>query len=80
MGIQTHDNMGLTLQNTLQAVSDGVTWLDATVTGMGRSPGNARTEELVIEVAHLKSKNIQIFNASSQSLIDSYERVDFSTK
>ncbi|MFT7565743.1 MAG: 4-hydroxy 2-oxovalerate aldolase [Pseudoalteromonas distincta] len=60
MGIHTHDNMGLALQNTLQAVNDGVTWLDATVTGMGRGPGNARTEELVIEVADLESKNINM--------------------
>ena len=60
MGIHTHDNMGLALQNTLQAVNDGVTWLDATVTGMGRGPGNARTEELVIEVADLKSININM--------------------
>ena len=60
MGIHTHDNMGLALQNTLQAVNDGVTWLDATVTGMGRGPGNARTEELVIEVADLKSKSINM--------------------
>ena len=60
MGIHTHDNMGLALQNTLQAVDDGVTWLDATVTGMGRGPGNARTEELVIEVADIKSMNINM--------------------
>ena len=60
IGIHTHDNMGLALQNTLQAVNDGVTWLDATVTGMGRGPGNARTEELVIEVADLKSININM--------------------
>lgn len=48
IGIHTHDNMGLALQNTLRAIDEGVTWLDATVTGMGRGPGNARTEELVI--------------------------------
>lgn len=51
MGIHTHDNMGLALQNTLQAVENGVTWLDSTVTGMGRGPGNSRTEELAIEVS-----------------------------
>lgn len=48
LGIHTHDNMGLALQNTLRAIDEGVTWVDATVTGMGRGPGNARTEELVI--------------------------------
>lgn len=49
IGIHTHDNMGLALANTLRAQQEGATWLDATVTGMGRGPGNARTEELVIE-------------------------------
>lgn len=50
LGIHTHDNMGLALQNTLCAIDQGVTWVDATVTGMGRGPGNARTEELTIEL------------------------------
>lgn len=60
LGIHTHDNMGMALQNTLQAVQDGVTWLDATVTGMGRGPGNARTEELVIEIANERKQNINL--------------------
>lgn len=51
IGIHTHDNMGLALQNCLRAIDEGVTWLDATVTGMGRGPGNAKTEELAIEIA-----------------------------
>lgn len=51
MGIHTHDNMGLALSNTLRALDEGVTWVDSTVTGMGRGPGNARTEELAIEIA-----------------------------
>lgn len=32
-------------------MDEGVTWVDSTVTGMGRGPGNARTEELAIEIA-----------------------------
>jgi len=51
MGIHAHDNMGLALSNTLRAVDEGVTWVDSTVTGMGRGPGNVRTEELAIEIA-----------------------------
>jgi 4-hydroxy 2-oxovalerate aldolase len=50
MGIHCHDNMGLALQNTLRAMDEGVTWLDATVTGMGRGPGNTKTEYLVLEL------------------------------
>ncbi|WP_372737913.1 aldolase catalytic domain-containing protein [Neptunomonas sp.] len=60
LGMHTHDNMGLALQNTLQGKSDGVTWLDATVTGMGRGPGNARTEELVIEIADIRKESINM--------------------
>lgn len=54
LGIHTHDNMGLALQNTLRALGEGVTWLDSTVTGMGRGPGNAKTEQLALEIAERK--------------------------
>ena len=60
LGIHTHDNMGMALLNSLQALDDGVTWLDATVTGMGRGPGNARTEELVIEIAERRGQKTNI--------------------
>ncbi len=50
IGIHTHDNMGRAVANTIQALDDGVTWLDSTVTGMGRGPGNAQTEYLVVEL------------------------------
>ncbi|MFC7705392.1 aldolase catalytic domain-containing protein, partial [Plastorhodobacter daqingensis] len=56
IGIHTHDNMGLALANTLRAHKEGATWLDATVTGMGRGPGNARTEELVIEAEDFRQR------------------------
>jgi len=56
LGIHTHDNMGMALQNSLQALADGATWLDATVTGMGRGPGNAKTEYLALELAEKRGK------------------------
>lgn len=56
IGIHTHDNMGLALSNTLRAIDEGVTWIDSTVTGMGRGPGNAQTEYLCLELENLKSE------------------------
>jgi len=50
IGIHTHDNMCQGLANTMRAVKEGVTWVDGTVTGMGRGPGNAKTEYLTIEL------------------------------
>lgn len=60
IGIHTHDNLGMALSNTLRALDGGVTWVDSTVTGMGRGPGNARTEELAIEVADRRGALINI--------------------
>lgn len=70
LGIHTHDNMRLALANTLHAQAEGVTWLDATITGMGRGPGNARMEELVIEAEALRGRRINV--VPLMSLIRSY--------
>ena len=48
--IHTHDNLGWALSNSQAAMSVGATWLDATITGMGRGPGNTRTEDLAISL------------------------------
>jgi 4-hydroxy 2-oxovalerate aldolase len=58
IGVHTHDNIGLALSNTIEAFKNGVNWLDATVTGMGRGPGNTKIEELIIELNNFKTKNI----------------------
>ena len=51
IGMHAHDNMGLALVNTMHALDEGVTWVDGTVTGMGRGAGNAKVEYLLIELA-----------------------------
>lgn len=60
LGIHTHDNMGNALANTLRAIDCGVEWVDSTVTGMGRGPGNAKTELVAIEVADRRGERIDI--------------------
>ena len=53
IGIHTHDNKGMAIKNTLAAIDNGVTWVDSTVKGMGRGAGNAKSEELLIELNKL---------------------------
>lgn len=53
LGVHTHDNMGRALHNALCALGNGATWLDSTVTGMGRGAGNAKTEYLALELMEL---------------------------
>lgn len=60
LGIHTHDNLGLALSNTMRALDEGVSWVDSTVTGMGRGPGNARTEELAIEMAERRGRQANL--------------------
>lgn len=52
LGLHAHDNMQLALANCMSAAEVGVEWLDGTVLGMGRGPGNARTENLLLAFAN----------------------------
>jgi 4-hydroxy 2-oxovalerate aldolase len=53
LGIHAHDNKGLALPNTLEALECGVEYLDATLRGMGRGAGNAKTEYLLVEIMQI---------------------------
>ena len=57
IGIHAHDSMGNAVKNSIQAVNDGVSWVDCTVTGMGRGPGNTQTEYLSIELDSYRKLN-----------------------
>ena len=53
-GIHTHDNLGLALANCLESLQHGVTFVDGTLTGMGRGVGNVSTEQLLM----LRNRNV----------------------
>ena len=61
IGIHTHNNMAKALDNSMVAKSLGVTWIDATITGMGRGAGNAQTENLLA----MLSKDSEKYSPSS---------------
>ena len=47
IGIHAHNNQQLAFANTIEAVGDGVDWLDGTYAGMGRGAGNCAMELLL---------------------------------
>jgi 4-hydroxy 2-oxovalerate aldolase len=49
LGLHAHDNLSMALINTLTAADNGVEWQDSTFMGMGRGPGNSRTELLWLQ-------------------------------
>lgn len=55
LGIHTHDNMSKGLSNSVAALENQVTWLDSTVTGMGRGAGNTQTEYLLTTLNDMHS-------------------------
>lgn len=57
LGIHTHDNMGKAINNCEQAIKRKVNWIDGTVTGMGRGPGNAQIEYLFLTLSKYQNKN-----------------------
>ena len=50
LGIHAHDNMDRAMENAMMALNNGASWIDSTVLGMGRGPGNVKTENLVLEL------------------------------
>lgn len=78
IGIHTHDNMCLGLANSMRAIEEGVKWVDGTVTGMGRGPGNAKTEYLAIEIEPYRSvpsnltKLLSVINKYFKPMQDKY--------
>ncbi|MBC8080464.1 MAG: aldolase catalytic domain-containing protein [Gorillibacterium sp.] len=57
LGIHAHNNMQLAFANTLSGLQHGVSFLDASVYGMGRAAGNCNTELLI---SHLKNTNYEV--------------------
>jgi 4-hydroxy 2-oxovalerate aldolase len=49
IGYHGHDNLGLAIANSLAAAQAGASIVDGTLTGMGRGPGNTKTELLLVQ-------------------------------
>lgn len=47
VGIHAHNNQQLAFANTIEALTRGVSYLDATISGMGRGAGNCSSEQLL---------------------------------
>lgn len=61
LGIHAHNNQQLAFANTIEAVGDGVDYLDATYNGMGRGAGNCAMELLLGFLKNPKYKEYEVF-------------------
>lgn len=60
IGIHTHNSLGKAVSNSISAIENGATWIDSTVTGMGRGPGNSETEYILIEMSKFSKKKYNL--------------------
>lgn len=67
VGIHAHNNQQLAFANTIEAVGDGVDWLDATYASMGRGAGNCAMELLL---GFLRNPKYNVYPAIQ--FVDSY--------
>jgi 4-hydroxy 2-oxovalerate aldolase len=64
LGFHGHNNIELAFINSLVAIKNGCSFIDATITGMGRGAGNLKTELLL---TYLSSINVIKFSFSHLS-------------
>ena len=62
IGIHAHNNQQLAFANTIEALSRGASFLDATVSGMGRGAGNCYMELLLSFLKNPKYNKIAIMS------------------
>lgn len=57
IGIHTHDNMNNAFSNSAVSLLNGATWIDSSFQGMGRGPGNCKTEDIIINYSNENKLN-----------------------
>ena len=59
LGLHAHDNLKLALKNSEFAIKNNFQWIDSTIMGMGRGPGNLKTEEIIKKI---EKKQVSLIN------------------
>lgn len=56
VGFHGHNNLSLAMANTIAAIEEGATWIDASIRCLGAGAGNTQTEVLIAVLEHLGVK------------------------
>ncbi len=68
-GIHAHNNQQLAFANTIEALTIGCSYLDCTVSGMGRGAGNCFTESLLAFLRNPKYNLVPVMNFVEQHML-----------
>ena len=74
LGLHAHDNLSLAFENSKLAIMNNFKWIDSTIMGMGRGPGNLKTEEILEKVQRKQVPLInQLKNKYFKNLMKKYK-------
>ena len=77
IGIHAHNNMQLAMSNTVTALMNGATRLDATLLGMGRGAGNCPVEILIAFLKNPKYRLLPLFKAIQEQVLPWSKKIDW---
>ncbi len=77
IGIHAHNNMQLAMSNTITALMNGATMLDATLLGMGRGAGNCPIEILVAFLKNPKYRLLPLLKAIQEQVLPWQKKIDW---
>ena len=77
VGIHTHNNRQLAFANTIEAIRKGANWLDASIFGIGRGPGNCTLELLLTFLKNPKFKLDPILEIIEKEFLPLREKMEW---
>lgn len=80
LGFHGHDNLQMALPNALAAIDEGVSYIDATILGMGRGAGNLK-QELLLTVLNKNGLEVDfnVLGNSIESFMPLLEKYEWGT-
>lgn len=77
IGIHTHNNQQLGFANTIEAIRKGANYLDATIYGIGRGPGNCPLELLLAFLKNPKFKLEPVLEAIEKDFLPLNQKMEW---
>jgi 4-hydroxy 2-oxovalerate aldolase len=77
IGIHAHNNMQLAMSNTITAIQEGCTMLDATLLGLGRGAGNCNMEILVAFLKNPKYRLLPLLKVIQEHILPLQKQIDW---
>ena len=71
LGLHAHNNLNLALENSILAIKNDFKWIDSTVSGMGRGPGNLKTEDILLK---FYKEDLFFINKLKKSFFDNLQK------